>query len=275
MIINGRAIAANILEGLKREVAALPFRPVFCDVLVGDDTVSASYVRIKARSARQIGLEFREAAFPDAITAANLIKEIKKINREPLLCGLIVQLPLPSGFPRREILDAVDSGLDADCIGSVNQERFYRGEGFLLPPAAAAVLEILDSLPMGLDDKKIVMVGQGELVGKPVSALLRRRGLAVRAVDKYTADASSLLKRADVVISATGRAGLITGGSIKPGAVVIDAGTSESEGGIVGDVDFASVSRIAAAVSPVPGGVGPVTVAMLLSNVVKVAKNKL
>jgi len=275
MIIDGRKILASILEGLKQEVKNLPFQPVFCDVLVGDDEVSASYVRIKAKTAEKIGIKFRHAKYPENISATELISEIKKIGQEPNMCGLIVQLPLPENLPRQEILDAVERNIDVDCMNSANLGRFYKGDIYLIPPTAAAIIEILKTLKVDLSKKNILVVGQGELVGKPVSFLLKKQGFQVNQADKNTQNKESLFKSADVIISATGKPGIVTGSMIKPGSIVIDAGTSEANGGgIVGDADFESVSKVASTISPVPGGVGPVTVAMLLKNVLTVAQKQ-
>lgn len=275
MTIDGREISAKILAELKSEVSRLPFVPVFCDCLVGDDPASRQYVAMKARAAEKIGMKFREANFKANVSAQEIISQIKNISQEPNMCGLIVQLPLPKNMPRQEILDAVDPEVDVDCTGYKNLEDFYKGKIFFVPPTAAAIIAMLDSLGNELSAKNFLVMGQGELVGKPVTFLLKEKGYNVNIADINTKNTDELLNAADVVISATGKGGLITGQKIKPGAIVIDAGTSESNGGIVGDADFQSVSQVASYISPVPGGVGPVTVAMLLKNVVKAAKNKL
>ncbi len=274
MIIDGRKIARDILLKLESEVKQLPFKPVFCDVLVGSDPVSAQYVKMKAKMAERVGLRFKNANFPDSITTQQLVEEIKVINREPDICGLIIQLPLPQPLNAQEALNAIDPKIDVDCTGQANKQLFYEGRANLEFPTARAVIAILDSLKLDLKNKRFLVIGQGELVGRPVSFLLKQRGLLVEAADINTKNTSELMSKADVIISATGKAGLVSGNKIKKGAVVIDAGTSEAvHGGIVGDVDFLSVKHVAEFLSPVPGGVGPVTVAMLLSNVLRVAKN--
>jgi len=271
-IIDGRKIASDIINQLKIEVAALPFQPVFCDVLVGNDPVSAQYVDLKAKKARACGIKFLRADFPDSISADGLAEEIKKLNRTENMCGLIVQLPLPKGLNKRPVLDSIAPEIDVDCIGQEVNAKFYGGDLSITPPTAAAVMFMLDSLKMDLAQKNILVVGQGELVGRPVSFLLRHRGLKINVADINTKNPGELMLAADIIISAVGKAKLITGEKIKPGSVVIDAGTSEDGNAIVGDVDFESAKDVASAITPVPGGVGPVTVAMLLSNVVKVAK---
>ena len=271
-IIDGRKIASDIINQLKIEVAALPFQPVFCDVLVGNDPVSAQYVDLKAKKARACGIKFLRADFPDSISADGLAEEIKKLNRTENMCGLIVQLPLPKGLNKRPVLDSIAPEIDVDCIGQEVNAKFYGGDLSITPPTAAAVMFMLDSLKMDLAQKNILVVGQGELVGRPVSFLLRHRGLKINVADINTKNPGELMLAADIIISAVGKAKLITGEKIKPGSVVIDAGTSEDGNAIVGDVDFESAKDVASAITPVPGGVGAVTVALPLRNVVKVAK---
>lgn len=272
-IINGRKLRGEILTTIKEEVALLPFQPIFCDVLVGEDSASAQYVKMKARTAESVGIKFHTANFPASITTEELIEQIKDLNKIPHMCGIIVQLPLPAHLDKQKVLDAIDPHLDVDCLGTVTSELFYNQKTELGFPTALACMALLDSLSIDLKGKIIVVLGQGVLVGKPVSALLRFRGLTFQPITSKTENKESFLLKADVVISGMGKGKYITGNMIKFGAILIDAGTSESEGGIVGDVDTESVRNVAGYISPVPGGVGPVTVAMLLNNVLKVAKS--
>ena len=272
-IIDGKKLKEDILFKVKREVANLAFRPVFCDVLVGEDLVSKQYVGMKAKNAEAVGMKFHNASFPSTITTAELLKEIKILNILPNICGIIIQLPLPESLDRRAILDVIDPQLDVDCLGSVASEIFYNGDTTLGFPTALACMAVLDSLNISLKNKNIVVIGQGMLVGKPVTHLLQMRGLHVETIRRNTENKEKLIKNADIIISATGTGKFVKGNMIKKGAIIIDAGTSESTGSIVGDVDLESVKDIASFVSPVPGGVGPVTVAMLFNNVLTVAKN--
>jgi len=274
MVIDGRAIAKNILNDVANQVAELSFQPVFCDVLVGEDPASVQYVEMKANTAEQVGLKFRRANFPESITTEQLIREIKSISGEPNMCGLIVQLPLPAHIDRQAVLNAIDSKIDVDCIGQTNSDLFYSGRAYMEFPTAAAVMEILKQISIDYKKQDFLVIGQGQLVGKPVSFLLKQRGCKIDVATSATKNTDELIKNADVIISAAGQPNLITGDKIKVGAIIIDAGTSEADSGIVGDVDFESVHDKASFVSPVPGGVGPVTVAMLFRNVLKVAKLK-
>ena len=283
-IIDGRKLRGEILAKIKKEVATLPFAPVFCDVLVGEDPASLQYVKMKRRTAEMIGIHFHQATFPASISTEDLIKEIKILNKIENMCGIIVQLPLPKSIDKKAILDSIDPRLDVDCLGALASEKFYNNynsQTDLGYPTALACLALLDSLNLNFKGKIIVVMGRGELVGKPTAALLNYRGLTNLVISSQTENKEYLLQQADVVISGMGKGKYITGNMIKYGAVLIDAGTSEEvnsnmlgdQANIVGDVDFESVKNIAGYISPVPGGVGPVTVAMLLNNVLKVAKS--
>ncbi len=282
-ILDGKKIRDQILAKIKSETALLPFKPVFCDVLVGDDPASRQYVEMKAKTAEKVGIHFHHAAFPASISTDELVREIQLLNKIENMCGIIVQLPLPASIDKKVILDSIDPRFDVDCLGALASEKFYNrynSETDLAYPTALACMTLLDSLNLDLRGKVIVVLGQGDLVGKPVSALLRYRGLTYLPVDKRTENKEYLLQQADVVISGIGKVKYITGNMIKYGAILIDAGTSEDvknpsgvRSNITGDVDFESVRNVAGYVSPVPGGVGPVTVAILLNNVLTVAKN--
>lgn len=272
-IIDGRKIRDGILESLKERVASLPFDPVFCDVLVGTDPVSEQYVRMKERTAESIGITALKASFPESITTDELITEIKKIALTPNLSGLIIQLPLPSHIDTRMVLDSVPLVVDVDSTSTTASERFYAGNPVFVFPTAEAVLTVLKESRVDLAGKKIVVVGQGALVGKPVTHLLESHGLNVAKVASDTADAESIIKSADVLISAVGKPHMITKEIIQKGALVVDAGTSEY-GGVSGDIDPDGIESVAEFFAPVPGGVGPVTVAMLMRNVVQSAEQK-
>lgn len=273
MLIDGRKIAENIERSVTARVKALPFVPVFCDVLVGNDKVSLSYVQKKGQAAQRCGMEFTMAQFPEHISQEELCKALQGMGLQEHLCGCIVQLPLPPALDRQAVLDAIDPHIDVDVIGTFSSQAFYNGTAAIMPPTAAAVMEIISTLPENLQAGKYLVIGQGLLVGKPVAYLLRRAGKAVTVADKRTQNLAALVAEADVVITATGQPELIRGQMLKAGCAVIDAGTAELDGGIVGDVDFASVSTQAAYLTPVPGGVGPVTVAKLLENVMLVAEH--
>ncbi len=293
ILIDGKKIRDQILAIVGRETASLPFCPIFCDVLVGEDPSSKQYVAMKAKFAESVGMKFYKSEFSSSASTKEIESEIRVLNKIPDMCGVIVQLPLPSSIDREAILGAIDSVLDVDFLGLTAGKEFYEKyqkmpstlnilnvskvtfDITLGPPAALACVSALDSLGLDLSKKEIVVLGQGELVGRPVAAILARRGFFVKTIVSDTTEKESILKKADVVISGIGKPGYIKGEIIKEGAILIDAGTSESAGGIVGDVDFESVKNVAGYLSPTPGGVGPITVAMLLKNVLKVAQDKI
>lgn len=272
MIINGKKIRDEILQQVKQGVSELSFSPFFCDILVGTDLVSSQYVRMKGKTAESVGIKFRSAEFPESITTEELIEQIQNLNRVPYMCGIIIQLPLPAHIDRNLVLNAIDPKLDVDCLGSVTSAKFYNNESSIEFPTASACMKVLDSIDVDLSGKNIVVLGQGNLVGRPVAHLLQKRGLSVVTVNSKTENIEMLMSGADVIISGMGHGKFITGDKIKSGAIVIDAGTSEENGAVVGDVDLDSVVSVASFVSPTPGGVGPVTIATLLDNVLQVAK---
>lgn len=273
-IIDGRKIKEDLLKEVKKEINKLSFMPVFCDVLIGNDPASLQYVNLKKKIALSLGIDFHEAYFKKNIKTEELIEEIKKINNINNICGLIIQLPLPKNINTKKVLSFIDPSLDVDCLGEYTSNLFYQNKLKIIPPTANACMYLLDSLNIDLKDKNIVVLGYGELVGRPVFALLKQKNLAVISLNSKSKNKKEILKNADVIISGIGKALYIKGDMIKKGVILIDAGTSESTGSIVGDVDFISVQNIAGYVSPVPGGVGPVTIAMLFKNVLEVAKNR-
>ncbi len=274
-LIDGKKISKEILDTVAADVAVLPFQPVFCDVLVGDDKPSVQYVGMKAKAATSVGMLFHAANFPVSITTEKLVEEIKKISEIPNMCGIILQLPLPAHIDLQTALDAVPAELDVDCLSTVSSKNFYEGKGAIAFPTALACMSALDSIKVDLSNKNIVVLGQGKLVGLPVTSLLKSRGLSPTPATNTTPNKEQIVKNADILISAIGQGKYITRDMLKEGVILIDAGTSEVGGGIVGDVDFDSVKDKASYIAPVPGGVGPITVAMLLRNVLDVAKRRI
>lgn len=273
-IIDGRKISKEILEEVKTKIKGLDFKPVFCDILVGDDLASLKYVELKKKKALELGIDFYDANFPKSITTEELILEIEKINKIPNMCGIIVQLPLPNSIDTKKVLDSIDSKLDVDCLGEDLSNKFYTGDLFISPPTALACEALLESLNLDLSKKKILIIGEGKLVGKPMANILKTKGYTFNIINSKSENREELIKEADILITGVGKGNLINGDMVKEGVIIIDAGTSEEDSVLVGDVDFDSVSPKASYITPVPGGVGPVTVAMLFSNVLKVAYNK-
>lgn len=274
ILIDGKKLRDGLLENIKKEVEKLPFSPVFSDVMVGDDKVSLSYVKIKEKFANMAGIKFRETILSNNITTEEVIEQVRNLNNVPFISGVIVQLPLPSHINTEEVLNSIDTNLDVDCLSGESTLRFYNNNPIFSYPTALACVYILESLPLDLKDKNILVIGNGRLVGRPVSHLLKSKGLNITTVDSKTENRDDLIKEADVIITAIGQGKFLTGDMVKSGVVIIDAGTSEEDGGIVGDVDIDSMQDVASYITPTPGGVGPMTVAMLLLNILESAKRK-
>jgi methylenetetrahydrofolate dehydrogenase (NADP+)/methenyltetrahydrofolate cyclohydrolase len=271
-LVDGKKIANNILLSVESGVRQLPFQPIFCDLLASSDPASVQYVKMKAQAAEKVGMKFRPANYPESIQTEELIAEIKKISQEKNMKGLIVQLPLPSHIDRQAVLDAIAPEIDVDCTGKINSDLFYSGNAEIMFPTAAAVMEALTRTGQDFKNKKFVVLGRGLLVGKPVEFLLKQNNYIYQVIHSKTENPDQILKSADVIISAVGKPKFINSSMIKPGVLIIDAGTSESDGGLVGDVDFLSMLNIPGQIFPVPGGIGPITVAKLLENVLTMSR---
>ena len=279
-IIDGKKIADGILSGLRIEISKLKtagIAPRLVVILVGKNPASLSYIRVKQKRAREVGLRVEVQAYPENTPQAALQKAIQEFNKQPDVCGILVQLPLPGHLDKQAVLDSIRPELDVDCLTSGNKQKLIRGEEVpFFPPAVMAVLKILEVSKVNLAKANVLIVGSGDLIGKPLAALLLNRKISFKLANRYTENLPELTQKADVIIAGAGKPGLITGERVKKGAVVIDAGSTGSEKGeVVGDVDFESLVKKARLLAPVTGGVGPVTVAMLLGNVVRSAQRKL
>lgn len=275
-ILDGRKIAEKVLVNIQRPVLCKGLRLKLAAVLVGQDPASLSFIRRKKQACKKVGIGFIFYQFPAMISQQKLKKEVKLIAKNPTISGIIIQLPLPRTIDTDSILNLVPSEKDIDCLSQESLEKFKKGESNILPPVVGAIKKLLQAYKIKIQGKKVLVIGQGRLVGQPLitwlskaeetgSPPLRR----VLVADKSTKDLAGLCRQADIIISGAGRPGLIRGEMIKKGAVIIDVGSAKKGGQIVGDVDFESCAKIAGAISPVPGGVGPLTVACLLENLIK------
>lgn len=274
-MINGKQIAEELCAQLRERVRLLPKPPVLYDVWIGDDPATASFVRSKQIWAERCGIDFRLLHLAAHTSQKQVEQAVREAEELPNICGVIVQLPVPAPLNQTALLNCIADQFDVDCLGNTAQVKFYNTNIGLVPPTAGAVMHILDSLSLDLTQEKILLIGRGALVGKPVARLLNLRGLNFVAANSATTDLSQLLSEATLVITGVGKPGLITDSMLPTGAIVIDAGTSESSGTIKGDVAFDRDVDKLRYYTPVPGGVGPVTVAMLLQNTVVVAEQKL
>jgi methylenetetrahydrofolate dehydrogenase (NADP+)/methenyltetrahydrofolate cyclohydrolase len=277
-LLLGAPIAAEMRAQVKLEIAALRRRhgaaPTLAVVVVGKDAPSAVYLGQILRSCRAAGAIGRLVELRAGATTAQLRQEIEALNADPTVSGIIVQMPLPKRIPLGAIIDAIDPTKDIDGLNPRNAGLMELGyEGFL-PATAQAAVELLKRSGITLEGRHAVVVGRSNVVGKPAALLLLRENCTVTVCHSRTRDLAAQTKRADIVVVAAGHAGLIGGPMLKRGATVIDVGINVVPGGIVGDVDFASASGVVSAISPVPGGVGPITNAILLEHLVRAARDQ-
>ncbi len=240
--------------------------PGLAAVLVGDDPASATYVRTKAKACQEAGIASRQLTPPGSISQSDLLQIIQELNRDPAIHGILIQLPLPKHLDERAVLESVDPRKDVDGFTFANIGRLVENQARFVPCTPAGIIELLEREGIEIKGKHAVVVGRSEIVGKPVAFLLLHRHATVTICHSRTADLAAETRRADILIAAVGRPRLISGAMLKPGAVVIDVGINRVEGKLVGDVDFESAVQVVAAITPVPGGVGPMTVALLLRN---------
>jgi methylenetetrahydrofolate dehydrogenase (NADP+)/methenyltetrahydrofolate cyclohydrolase len=272
-IIDGKKIAAEIREEVRQRVEELQKKtgrvPGLAAVLVGDDPASASYVRSKTKACQEAGIYSRQITPPGGIPETDLLAIVRDLNADPAIHGILVQLPLPSPIDERTILEAVEPAKDVDGFTYGSIGRLVENRARSVPCTPAGIIELLDREGVEIKGRHAVVVGRSEIVGKPVAFLLLHRHATVTICHSRTADLGAETRRADILVAAAGRPRLITGAMVKPGAVVIDVGINRIEGKLVGDVDFDSALQVASAITPVPGGVGPMTVAMLLKNTLR------
>jgi len=279
-ILEGRPVAAKVLAEVKAGVVALTVRtgvqPTLAVVLVGEDPASQIYVRNKKRAADDVGIASRDFLFPAGCSQAELTETIRKINADPSVHAILLQLPLPKGLDENEAVNAIAPAKDADGLHPVSLGNLLAGKPSMVPCTPGGCLEILDHYGIPLEEAEAVVVGRSRLVGKPLAQLLLARNATVTMCHTRTRDLAAHCRRADILCVAAGRPRFITGDMVKEGAVVIDVGVNRLDTGkLAGDVDFDSASKRARAITPVPGGVGPMTVAMLMRNTFLVAKRQL
>jgi methylenetetrahydrofolate dehydrogenase (NADP+)/methenyltetrahydrofolate cyclohydrolase len=278
-ILDGKAVAARVLAEVKAGVAALVgstgITPTLAVLLVGDFSPSQIYVRNKKRAADEVGIASRDYLFPGGCSRETLLGTIRDINRDPSVHAILLQLPLPAGLDEDEAISVIAPEKDADGLHPTNLGYLLAGKATVLPCTPAGCMEILDQNGVELRGAEAVVVGRSRLVGKPLAQLLLGRHATVTMCHTRTRDLGAHCRRAEVLCVAAGRAGVITGDMVKEGAVVIDVGINRLDSGkLVGDVDFESASKRARAITPVPGGVGPTTIAMLMRNTLLAARRQ-
>ena len=284
-LIDGKKLAAETRAEIARGVTALKaekgITPGLAAILVGDNPASVSYVTAKEKACRETGMLSREIRMPATVAENELIAEIAKLNADPAIHGILVQLPLPKGFSEKRVIDAIAPEKDVDGFTPVNVGRMLIGDDCFLPCTPHGIIKLIEVTGMDLAGKHAVVIGRSNIVGKPVAALLSRKSVnaTVTLCHTGTKDLAAFTRTADVVVVAAGRPNTLTGDMLKPGAVVIDVGvnrvpdaTKERGYRLCGDADFASCAEVASAITPVPGGVGPMTITMLLWNTLESAR---
>ena len=275
-IIDGAALSLRIREEVAQRVATLAAkgtRPGLAVVLVGADPASQVYVRNKVAACEKAGLHSVKEQYPADMTEAELLARIAVLNQDPTIHGILVQLPLPKHMDAHKVIEAISAEKDVDGFHISNAGLLMTGQPLFRPCTPYGVMKMLESEGVTLRGAEAVIVGASNIVGKPMAMLLLAAGATITVCNSKTRDLAAQTRRADVLVVATGKPGMIDGSMIKPGAVVIDVGINRGEDGkLCGDVDFASAKEVAGAITPVPGGVGPMTIAMLLVNTVEAAE---
>lgn len=270
MIIDGKKISTEIKDELKEQVAKLKAEGVevtLAVVKVGEDPASAVYVRNKERACEYIGINSKKIEMPEETTEEELLQLVNDLNTDPAINGILVQLPLPKHIDENKILLAIDPMKDVDGFHPVNVGKMVIGEESFLPCTPAGIIEMIKRSGLDIEGKECVIIGRSNIVGKPMAILMLRENATVTVTHSRTKDLPEVCKRADIIVAALGKAKFVTKDFVKEGAIIIDVGMDRDEDGkLCGDVDFDEVEPIASAITPVPGGVGPMTVTMLLVN---------
>jgi methylenetetrahydrofolate dehydrogenase (NADP+)/methenyltetrahydrofolate cyclohydrolase len=299
-LIDGKAVARGVEEEVRADVARLTARaihPAISVIRVGNDPASEVYVRNKARKAQELGIRGGELIFPETMPEAELLAEIDRLNTDDEVDGILVQLPLPRHIDSRKVIDAIAPGKDVDGFHPLNVGLLHLGRPALAPCTPAGAIRLIESTGTAIAGKHAVVIGRSDIVGKPMAAMLVDRNATVTVCHSRTHDLGSLVCEADIVVSAVGKPFLITAAMIKPGAIVIDVGMNRLERSpateqllaaeprkleqlrekgsvLIGDVDFTAAREVAGWITPVPGGVGPMTIAMLMRNTVDAAERR-
>lgn len=275
-IIDGKSIAKELRESLAPRVAALKeqvITPGLTVIVVGDDPASAIYVRNKERACVKLGMNSQVLRFPAETTQEEILNTVRLLNQDDSVHGILVQLPLPRHIDEQAVLRAIDPDKDVDGFHAMNAGRLMNGEPGFVACTPKGVMRLLEVSGVELDGKNAVVVGRSNIVGKPMALLLLQKNCTVTIAHSHTKDLAAVTRSADILVVAVGRAGFITGDMIKPGAAVMDVGINRVDGKVVGDVDFESAKEVASCITPVPGGVGAMTIAMLMENTVEAAEN--
>lgn len=274
LILDGKAVAAEVKGEVAAAVADLDYRPGLATVLVGDDPASHTYVRGKRRDAEQVGIDSIHHELPETVSQAELLALVETLNADADVDGILVQLPLPGDLNGELTVERIDPAKDVDGLHPFSLGKLVLGQPGLRPCTPSGVMRILDHYGIETSGARTAIVGRSFLVGRPLAMIMSERGAdsTVSVAHSRTRDLATLTREADIIVAAAGAPGLIGADHVRPGATVVDVGINRTDDGLVGDVDFAAVVEVAGAITPVPGGVGPMTRAMLLSNTLSAAR---
>jgi methylenetetrahydrofolate dehydrogenase (NADP+) / methenyltetrahydrofolate cyclohydrolase len=292
-LIDGKMVAKQVETEVVEAIARLGFRPALVVLRVGNDPASEIYVRNKARKAEELGLSGHERVFPETLSESELLAEIDRLNRDDAVDGILVQLPLPKQIDSTKVIDAIDPAKDVDGFHPQNVGHLHLGRPTLAPCTPSGVIRLLDAYALQIEGKHAVVIGRSDIVGKPAAALLLQRSATVTICHSRTRDLTSIARKADIIVAAIGKPMFVNADMVKAGAIVIDVGINRIDASdaslvahdeaksralaknghtVVGDVDFVRVREVAGWITPVPGGVGPMTIAMLMHNTVTAAE---
>ena len=276
-IIDGKLVSAAVKERVAAEVKALNqkgIRVCLAVILVGSDPASQIYVANKKKACEQLGIISKEYLLPETTTQDELLSLVKELNADKTVNGILCQLPLPKGLDEKVVIEAIDPNKDVDAFHPVNVGRIMIGDYDFLPCTPAGVMEMLAYYNIDVCGKECVVIGRSNIVGKPMGMLLLHKNGTVTIAHSRTKNLSEVTRRADILVAAVGKAKFVTADMVKDGAVVIDVGMNRADGKLCGDVDFDAVSEKASYITPVPGGVGPMTIATLMQNTLTAAKRQ-
>jgi methylenetetrahydrofolate dehydrogenase (NADP+)/methenyltetrahydrofolate cyclohydrolase len=279
VLIDGKKVSAEVRVFLAKEVKELKEKtgrvPGLATVLVGDDPASAVYVRNKNKICRELGFKSFEQKLSLDTSEAKLLKLIKELNSNNDIHGILVQLPLPNQIDSEKILQAIDPNKDVDGFHPINVGKLVVGNAFLTPCTPSGIIKLLDHYEIDISGKHAVILGRSNIVGKPVSMLLLQRNATITICHSRTKNLEGITRSADILVAAIGRANFVTENMVSKGAIVIDVGINRVDGKLTGDIDFEPVSKKASYITPVPGGVGPMTIALLMENTLKAFKKSI
>lgn len=269
MLLDGKSLSDKIKEDLTRKIKSYLVKPCLAVIQIGDDEASNIYIRSKEKACNKVGINFIHTKFDENVSEQEVINKIIELNNDDYVNGILLQLPIPDKFNQYKLLNLINKNKDVDGLTDINSGLLFKGNNNLVPCTPLGIIKLLQEYNIEISGKHAVIVGKSNLVGKPLAMLLLQNGATVTICHSKTVNLKEYTKQADILISAVGKKDLITKDMVKQNATVVDVGINRVDGKIYGDVDFENVKDIVSYITPVPGGVGPMTVAMLLANVVK------